>query len=926
MVIKISMETGSLALSSNETPQDNLPALQILQELLNENQITQDLFKDLSFKLTKLHQAFTQSCANEQILVRKTREYDKELKSQKLIIQNTAEEQQEHRTLLASLRQYITNIQVELDAIAEQISQLETNTRVKNKEKEKLEEKVSKAKEEQANKLAPMSNQLQNEISNLEKAKIEVSQKITSLAKFGKDIKERIVKADEQITELEKKKKESNQKILEIGSIPIKTRQKCSQVESNHNTMLADEKNSNHQLQTIEASLCEYQIKSHDLEIDCQHVTNDTEGIVQVTTNLKTQYEDVKKLISERTIHKQQLEFDTKKSEKMVVELDREIANMDSKIESLGKDMEKKEAETTRMEETIARLLVEKESLESQLKTVIGDKKIEIDNIHKLQAQLRQQSIDKEEALKQLLESESVTEELHVKITESVEERERKQRILDNLTVKEKDLTQQLADSIVRDKKAREMALMKKKTRDAKAIAMEKNLQFLDLCRKLEQTQLKMRDYSELYDKVKMDRNRHVNTIQTSKQLIVEMKEKIKILENETEVLRAEYEQVEFWVKQQKNELVQAFKKRDATKVELKKTEIQYQELMSKIDFQQGETDRMNHILQSLEDQINTQQGRYSFQADDCADRQRMLIDKQDELCIIYEKFNRHQEIMKRGELAISEKEEELKLLNLQLRDFTRRIDVVQRKIPQLKSYDEEIADLERQLKRERIEVEEVTRRIEIPDLKERQKCFCGHDFTLKELEDKVSLYEQRINSKEQQLWEKQILLKEIEDKIKVAKADNHRDSTKAQKILEKGGKIRAETMAIRRKKLANLSELAIYQAQKEELKKQAEEVKQEINAANERSARGESFDDYSARIIRMHTRDIIRSRMEQTRPLYDDDEEDEDRPRGRQKYDAYPTADGLSRPYGAFPVFQPAPPPGYIRHYRKETPVPIEI
>ena len=54
-------------------------------------------------------------------------------------------------------------------------------------------------------------------------------------------------------------------------------------------------------------------------------------------------------------------------------------------------------------------------------------------------------------------------------------------------------------------------------------------------------------------------------------------------------------------------------------------------------------------------------------------------------------------------------------------------------------------------------------------------------------------------------------------------------------------------------------------------------------------------------------------------------DEEEEIRP-GRQRFDAYPTADGLSRPYGAFPVFQPAPVPGYARHFRKEVPRPIEL
>ena len=57
-----------------------------------------------------------------------------------------------------------------------------------------------------------------------------------------------------------------------------------------------------------------------------------------------------------------------------------------------------------------------------------------------------------------------------------------------------------------------------------------------------------------------------------------------------------------------------------------------------------------------------------------------------------------------------------------------------------------------------------------------------------------------------------------------------------------------------------------------------------------------------------------------------DDDEEEEVKRPGREHYDAYPTKDGLSRPYGAFPVFQPAKPSANLRHYRTETERPIQL
>jgi hypothetical protein len=67
-------------------------------------------------------------------------------------------------------------------------------------------------------------------------------------------------------------------------------------------------------------------------------------------------------------------------------------------------------------------------------------------------------------------------------------------------------------------------------------------------------------------------------------------------LENEVEVLRCEFAQIDASVKLQKNELTQAFKRRDCTKSDLKRTEVSYRDLQSRIDFQMNETNRLNLV------------------------------------------------------------------------------------------------------------------------------------------------------------------------------------------------------------------------------------------------------------------------------------------------------------------------------------------
>lgn len=65
-----------------------------------------------------------------------------------------------------------------------------------------------------------------------------------------------------------------------------------------------------------------------------------------------------------------------------------------------------------------------------------------------------------------------------------------------------------------------------------------KQLVIADLTKRCNDTNNRLKEFSALYDVVKNERNKYVNLIQTSHQASAEMKEKIKILQNEvTDIL-----------------------------------------------------------------------------------------------------------------------------------------------------------------------------------------------------------------------------------------------------------------------------------------------------------------------------------------------------------------------------------------------------
>lgn len=903
------------------------PATQSLKQLLSSGQISQDTYNNLLFKFNKLHQAFTQSCSTEEILLRKTRDLNKELKAQKLTIQNSATQQQEHRQTLTLLRQLVTNLQAELDSTEQQTAATKQNTVMKEKDQEKLERKVEMAQEDQRIKLEPQKKQVLDEIKELESSIQEKRTQIQSLLKINQDTLDKIAAAEAQIAEYEKKRREENAKMLEISSNPAKLKQKSNAAEAANNSLLSEEKTSINQLQQLEAQYQTLSLQTHDAETEYQHISNDIDGMTNAYFEMKKKASELESKCDEQRQIRLIRENEKKRVLKQIDEKDFEISGLNTKADTITKDIVRKEKESVKLEEAIAHLMQDKKSLSGQLQLIQNDSAVEKDNLSKLDAQYKKTMSDMEKVIQQLAVSESLNAETLELIKNALQEVNRKQLIHDSLSQKEIDFIQQLSEvSLIRDRKARETAVMKKRTSDARILAQERNLDFLDLSRKLELLQITMGDTSKLYEQVKLERNKHVNTVQTSRQLIVELKEKIRILESETEVLRREFETTDLQVRVQKNELLQAYTRRDATKSDLKKAELKFQELEAKIDFQANETDRLDHVLKNIEDQIATQQGRFADHSEDCAQRQRLLIDKQDNLCILLEQFNKHEEVMRNGELELQKRDEEIKLLNLQLNDFKRQIDLMNRKLPQIQAYQREIDELKMQISKEQTEVDNITKKLEVPDEQERKRSYCGHDFTLKELEDKVAKYEARINMKEQQLWEKRILLRETQDKIAELEKETDSYASRNQSMIAKSGQLRANSMALRRKKMAAESEYSVYQALKGQLEEQKKDVRNEIEEGMRRSSRGEAFDDRAERMIRLHERDIRTASQSLRNPQFaDDDDDEENRPRpGREHYDAYPLKDGLSRPYGAFPVFQPAKPSPNLRHYKNETDRPI--
>merc|ERR1712060_664131 len=74
------------------------------------------------------------------------------------------------------------------------------------------------------------------------------------------------------------------------------------------------------------------------------------------------------------------------------------------------------------------------------------------------------------------------------------------------------------------------------------------------------------------------------------------------------------------------------------------------------------------------------------------------LIDRNDELCILWEKSNIQEKLLKKGEGAMLTRSEEIRALNIDLKEVQRQLQVVRGRIPEVPRLVEEVARLKEQV------------------------------------------------------------------------------------------------------------------------------------------------------------------------------------------------------------------------------------
>jgi chromosome segregation ATPase len=140
-----------------------------------------------------------------------------------------------------------------------------------------------------------------------------------------------------------------------------------------------------------------------------------------------------------------------------------------------------------------------------------------------------------------------------------------------------------------------------KKVKECKKEGALKELVGKDL-RKMRQTVVaRVKDFQQLHDMVKNQRNRFVNLIQAARQGIAEMREKQKVVTNELDILRVESTNKDPTLAEKRMEMQKSIGERNTLRAKLNHLSRAFRARHDKVDEQIAELDKFNAIINTSE-------------------------------------------------------------------------------------------------------------------------------------------------------------------------------------------------------------------------------------------------------------------------------------------------------------------------------------
>lgn len=239
---------------------------------------------------------------------------------------------------------------------------------------------------------------------------------------------------------------------------------------------------------------------------------------------------------------------------------------------------------------------------------------------------------------------------------------------------------------------------------------------------------------------------------------------------------------------------------------------VQYREKRDQINQHLSRIESLNAHINAAEDDMVSLKFRYEA----CVKDRNLIgihvLDRNDEVCILYERLNIQKEIAGRGEAALVDREDEIRKLTLIGSELDRKIDLEKGKLP-LSKFLAKIDALE--LTRTKLNATSVKlgKLMENPNDPKRTRNLPGKDPGPQELQHRIANLEELLATQEEKLLEKDLILEEVTTLVTRLEAQTTSGKDDTYNITTRINDLTKRLKKVTRKTMAKVSELAMHQA-----------------------------------------------------------------------------------------------------------------
>ncbi|KAJ3365182.1 hypothetical protein HDU91_002289, partial [Kappamyces sp. JEL0680] len=716
------------------------PGFRALDNLKNRRDIPEERVTKLKNEFTKIHSFLLSLNLKEKGMGEYLRNTLQEITTQKLEQDRAISQQFSGNAEIGELKRELLKAQNEVDSAMARETKLQTDIEELSKTKQDLVHDIEEIRRHKADMLEPQL------IASTKELKIDLIQRRHQVENLQKDMEEKqasleLVSAERDRNEAEREKHAIA--FVKASETPIKIIKQIEVLRDAISSLSAENSKQMQICLSLDKEIERLSKKKKDLEeqrIGQSAAYEERRGLI---SQMERQVDDIFK---DHELAKEQLAF--QKAERIRLDLSFKRTQQDIKREhdlvlrvirekdSYLKLYRRLELTVNNIKMSTPTTIKQGEDLKRQLKSIKNDEIYFRKEMNKLRQIIDVNTLD---FLKQEKVEKTELEVWHaqMEINKGLEQE------LDRVTALYNDSIRSTEEvGMDRDIKAREVIRSRARIRAIKNDHATKEIAIMDSSKRATETQNRVKEFMTLYELVKNERNKYLNQIHSSSQRASEMKEKIKILSNEIEILRHELSNKDRELAKKKQESSAAYALRDSLRNEANKLMLQYREKRDQIDHRLTRIEALNSTINSAESDMLQLKSKYEQSIKDRNAAGVQLLDRNDELCILYERINVQKEITDKGAKALQQREEECRKLELIMAELKRKVELEKQKKPQLQDTFEVVARLESERTRLFDIITQLGQEMENPDDPKRCRNLGGADLSGDQMAKKIEKME----------------------------------------------------------------------------------------------------------------------------------------------------------------------------------------